>query len=96
MKLRSVLSFAVFALAATVAFADDWPQWRGLNRDGVWHESGLIEKFAGEQIPIKWQAEIGSGYSGPTVAKGRSAQSVSVPNRLTDQRAREPESHDPA
>ncbi|MBN2131756.1 MAG: PQQ-binding-like beta-propeller repeat protein, partial [Sedimentisphaerales bacterium] len=49
----------------------DWPQWRGPSRDGVWSETGALERFASEQIPIKWRAEIGSGYSGPTVVDGR-------------------------
>ena len=26
---------------------DDWPQWRGPTRDGVWKETGLVEKFSG-------------------------------------------------
>src|SRR5262249_38804568 len=25
--------------------ADDWPQWRGPNRDGVWGENGILETF---------------------------------------------------
>lgn len=49
----------------------DWPQWRGPNRDGVWHESDLIERFDGPELTPLWRVEIGSGYCGPTVAKGR-------------------------
>jgi outer membrane protein assembly factor BamB len=60
--------------------ADDWPQWRGPTRDGVWKETGLIDKFAGPQIPIRWRAPIGSGYNGPTVAGGR----VFVTDRQTE------------
>ncbi|MEC8345913.1 MAG: hypothetical protein VXZ63_12260, partial [Planctomycetota bacterium] len=22
--------------------ADDWPQWRGVHRDGTWNESGVL------------------------------------------------------
>ncbi len=62
--------FSVLTLAAP-ALADDWPQWRGPHRDGTWSETGLIEKFPGPQIPVRWRAEIGGGYSGPTVAAGR-------------------------
>ncbi|HEX3871547.1 MAG TPA: PQQ-binding-like beta-propeller repeat protein, partial [Pirellulales bacterium] len=51
--------------------ADDWPQWRGPQRDGVWRETGLVDHFAKPQIPLKWRVEIASGYSGPTVADGR-------------------------
>ena len=51
--------------------ADDWPQWRGPNRDGVWHETGILDKFPSPQIELRWRAPVGSGYSGPTVAGGR-------------------------
>ena len=50
---------------------DDWPQWRGPTRDGVWKETGLVEKFSAPRLPLRWRAPIGSGYSGPTVAEGR-------------------------
>ncbi len=33
----------MIALIAVPALADDWPQWRGPNRDGVWLETGVIE-----------------------------------------------------
>jgi outer membrane protein assembly factor BamB len=64
---------AVLALSNLIgqALADDWPQWRGPHRDGVWNESGLVEKFADKQLKITWRQPIGSGYSGPTVADGR-------------------------
>jgi outer membrane protein assembly factor BamB len=49
----------------------DWPQWRGAQRDGVWRETGIVEKFAGDTIPLRWSVPIGAGYSGPTIAGGR-------------------------
>ena len=74
----------VFGLSAFLclasARADDWPQWRGPNRDGVWREDGLVERFAGSQLKLRWQADVGSGYSGPTVAGGR----VFVTDRLVE------------
>ena len=27
------------------AHADDWPQWRGPSRDGVWREEGVLERL---------------------------------------------------
>lgn len=60
--------------------ADDWPQWRGPQADGVWRETGIVEKLPEKQIPIKWRAPIGAGYNGPTVAAGR----VYVMDRLVD------------
>jgi len=67
------ISFLSFALAALVSssLADDWPQWRGPQRDGVWRETGIVEKFASDQLTPEWRVEIGSGYCGPTISKGR-------------------------
>lgn len=60
--------------------ADEWPQWRGPNRDGVWNETGLIERFAGPRLELRWRVPISSGYSGPTVADNR----VYVTDRVTE------------
>jgi outer membrane protein assembly factor BamB len=62
------------------AGADEWPQWRGPTRDGVWRETGVVEKFASDRLTPRWSAPIGSGYSGPTVADGR----VFVTDRLVE------------
>lgn len=70
----------VLFLATSVSFADDWPQWRGPNRDGVWRETGIVEKFETSEIKLKWRVPISSGYSGPTVAEGR----VYVTDRVTE------------
>jgi outer membrane protein assembly factor BamB len=52
------------------AFADDWPQWLGPNRDGVWRETGIVERLP-KQPAVRWRAPLGEGYSGPTVAQGK-------------------------
>lgn len=75
-----ILVVVLLTVATLSAHADDWPQWRGPQRDGVWHESGLIDKFAGPRLEPAWRAEIGSGYCGPTVAEGR----VYVMDRLIE------------
>lgn len=51
--------------------AEDWPQWRGPNRDGVWRETGIVKKFPSDRLPARWSVPVGPGYSGPTVAEGR-------------------------
>ncbi len=70
-SLCRLISTLLVTLALSPVAADDWPQWRGPSRDGVWHETGIIRKFDKPQVDIVWRAEIGSGYSGPTVAAGR-------------------------
>jgi outer membrane protein assembly factor BamB len=60
------------ALAAAVAVsADDWPQWLGPERDGVWRETGIAEEFPPGGPKLRWRTEVGGGYAGPTVADGR-------------------------
>lgn len=76
---RFVLAWMT-AATASLAVAEDWPQWRGPTRDGVWRETGLMTKFPAATLPAKWSMPIGSGYSGPTVAAGR----VFVTDRLVE------------
>ena len=49
----------------------DWPQWRGINRDGVWNEKGIMETFPAEGLKIVWRAPVGSSWSSAVVAQGR-------------------------
>ncbi|MFN0197064.1 MAG: PQQ-binding-like beta-propeller repeat protein [Planctomycetaceae bacterium] len=61
--------------------ADDWPQWGGPERDLVWRETGIVEKFPKKGLlPRVWSTPISEGYSGPAVANGR----VFITDRLTD------------
>ena len=69
MKELTLISFLLFTSFAV--YSQDWPDWRGVNRDGIWNETGIIEKFDSEIIEQKWSVPIGSGYSGPTVANGK-------------------------
>jgi outer membrane protein assembly factor BamB len=69
---RVVLPAAVIVtLIVARASARDWPQWMGPERDGVWRETGLIDKFPKEGPKIRWRVPIGNGYSGPAVVGDR-------------------------
>jgi hypothetical protein len=67
------LSGAVACLMMTMSpgRADDWPQWRGSERDGQWRETGIRAALPADGLPARWRAEVGGGYSGPAVADGR-------------------------
>jgi outer membrane protein assembly factor BamB len=56
---------------ATALRAEDWPQWRGLHRDGVWHETNILQSFPPEGLKILWRVPVGVGFSSPVVAQGR-------------------------
>jgi outer membrane protein assembly factor BamB len=51
--------------------AEDWPQWRGPNRAGVWEEGGLLQKFPAGGLEVRWKMPVGWGWASPVVAKGR-------------------------
>ncbi len=49
----------------------DWPQWRGPNRDGRSPDRGLLDRWAAGGPPLLWTARgLGSGYSSVAVANG--------------------------
>ena len=67
-----LLAFSVgLFLSASALHADDWPQWLGPQRDGVWRETGIMETLPANGFTYRWRTPIGGGYSGPAVAKGR-------------------------
>lgn len=66
-----VLALAAWCLTWSAIRADDWPQWLGPRRDGVWRETGILKQFPKAGPTVRWHAPIGSGYAGPAVAEGR-------------------------
>jgi outer membrane protein assembly factor BamB len=63
--------FLAMLFLPTVARGDDWPQWMGSNRDGVWRETGILTKFSADGPKVLWRAKVAGGYAGPAVAEGR-------------------------
>ena len=51
--------------------AEDWRQWRGAGRLGVWHETGIIDRFPAAGLKVKWRVPTRNGFAGPAVADGR-------------------------
>ena len=67
---RTTLIFGVLAGCVLPLSANDWPEWRGMNRDGVWSETGIVDAMPNE-LNVKWRVPINSGFSGAAVADGR-------------------------
>src|SRR5262245_1913850 len=67
----SIVAGSLFLATGGVAVCDDWPQWRGPQRDGVWRESGVTLAIPESGLPVKWRARVLNGWSGPAVAQGR-------------------------
>ena len=71
-KLPIMRTLALLLLVSTGgAFADDWPQWLGEQRDGIWREAGVRKSLPEAGAKIMWRAPVGWGYAGPAVAEGK-------------------------
>jgi outer membrane protein assembly factor BamB len=69
--MRVTFSLPVLSFIVTCAHADDWPQFRGTNRDAVWNEAGIMQTFPAEGMKATWRAGVGNGLASPVVAQGR-------------------------
>jgi outer membrane protein assembly factor BamB len=67
------MPFPILFLALLISAPyEDWPQWRGKNRDGLSQETGLSPSWPSGGPPLVWKASgLGSGYSTIAVASGR-------------------------
>ncbi len=64
---QTILFLAIVSLTLSALHAEDWPQWRGTNRDAIWNEDGIVDSIPEEGLDVLWRKEINSGYSGPAV-----------------------------
>src|SRR5262245_27722391 len=56
---RWLLALPVLCLAVLPAAADDWPQWLGPKRDGVWREKGILDTFPKDGPKVRWRQKVG-------------------------------------
>ena len=67
---KFVVSMLLTVIIAQLALAQDWPQWRGPNRDGA-IVSFTEPKAWPEQLKLKWKVKVGAGYASPVVSGQR-------------------------
>src|SRR6185503_2051686 len=58
------------ALTGSLAWAEDWSQWRGPNRDGSLPASAGPKSWP-EKLTPKWKVAAGEGHSSPIFAAGK-------------------------
>ena len=63
------------------ATSQDWPQYRGLSRDGIGTSNDLAEEWPSEGPAELWRKPIGAGFSG-IVVKGESLYTLWVENKV--------------
>lgn len=72
MAFRSGISaFLLLAVVGNVACSEDWPSWRGPNRDDISAETGLLRVWpAGGPEKLWTSHDAGLGYSGFSTSNG--------------------------
>ena len=63
-QILSVVSGLALAATASYALAQDWPQWRGANRDGK-AASFTAPKTWPKELTQKWKVTVGEGVATP-------------------------------
>jgi outer membrane protein assembly factor BamB len=69
LRLLPALALSLVPLSAS---ADDWSQWRGLQRNGQSAETGLLKTWPAEGPPLAWKVDgLGGGYSSLAITDGK-------------------------
>lgn len=68
LRVCSAISLVLCCVSGSVG--QDWPQWRGIDRNAMINDPSLLKSLPEGEIPKKWTAAVGPGYSGPTIADG--------------------------
>ena len=76
MKQKFLIIAALFAITilpvGVSSASDDWPQWRGPNRDGHSPDKGLLKEWPTDGPALAWKATgLGIGYTNVTVVGNR-------------------------
>jgi len=68
-----MLSVCIAAVSVSIPFGsasvsgDDWPQFLGVDRNGISSETGLLKSFGSSGPKVLWQTDLGVGMSGIAV-----------------------------
>jgi outer membrane protein assembly factor BamB len=63
---RPLMVGCVILISVSCVFAQDWPQWRGANRDGKVTAFTAPQKWPSE-LTQKWQTKVGAGDATPAL-----------------------------
>jgi outer membrane protein assembly factor BamB len=71
--MRKILFVVLIAtvVAAGVRAADDWPQFLGPARNGVYSGPPLAARWPAAGPKVVWKKQVGAGFAGPAVAGDR-------------------------
>lgn len=69
--MKKYIVTALLILFASFAWNADWPQYRGINRDGISKETAIIKTWTETGPKVVWKTPVGDGYSGMAIVGNR-------------------------
>ena len=81
MKLNRLLFLSAFCVRLFAADADEWPQFLGPSRNGVYSGSSLSTNWEKTPPKVLWKQKLGEGFAGPVCAMKK----VLIFQRIEDQ-----------
>lgn len=80
LRIPTFVLFATTFSLVSFSMADDWPQWRGPNRNNISSEKNLLQSWPATGPKLLWTfKDAGVGYSGPAIV-GNSLFMMGVQN----------------
>ena len=71
-SVRNAVLWSFVLVVTATARADDWPQWRGPQRNGISREAGWLKGWPESGTPkVAWRATVGKGHAAISIANGR-------------------------
>ena len=71
LTLSWTIGVVAFGLVTAPLSAKDWPQWRGVERLGVWTETDIVREFPDDGLTVKnphqWRLLGASGRGQPSL-----------------------------
>ncbi len=67
----SIIAVSLVCAFSFTSSAEDWPQWRGPNRDGISNETQWSSMWPADGPKQLWKISVGTGYSSVAVRSGR-------------------------
>jgi len=61
----------IFFCLYNIAGAEDWPNWRGPNHNGISNEAEWITTWPENGPKVLWKASLGAGFASMAVSNGR-------------------------
>jgi outer membrane protein assembly factor BamB len=70
-KSQMFITAIVLLVCISNAYAQDWPQYLGPNRNGISAQKGILRSWPQKGPEVLWTVNVGIGFGGPVVKDGK-------------------------